>query len=385
MEMYRVTYSKFWREIASIAFALAVILQGSCSYYSETFQSPGIAEGAILNRAFREAREASDIAVAEFVSQRQVSSDVNMTIAAQSNLAAATEVADRFYSRLRKAYNSESARGALMRRAGEVKVSLTIVVSPSAFAKAFPGGQIIVSDTLILALLQDTNLPSPALIGVLLHELIHVRHGHAAQQWMTSDGRIRFLQDQAASGLASLVSLIPGLSIKYNVGYYEQFALPDKLPILSEYAADLGTIFLLEHAGIDARPYEDYLRSILVHTKRSDSNFELLAGRVKCIGEGRGIATTGVTALVLGDPDLKKSKSVSYQRHEDAERDLTSSDLSEVASARSFLYLTCAVRVGLRDLVTSKNRAIYAPYFDDGMFTEFYYVLWRIPDEQQKP
>lgn len=166
--------------------------------------------------------------------------------------------------------------------------TLVIVDSEFAFATAFPSGRVVLSQPLAKMLYVADGIFSNALLGILIHELVHIRDGHSIEQWATADGRNALVSDYLLGAMAKLTALIPILSIKYDIGYEQTFRSAKQLPKLSEFAADLGAVSLLEKNGFDKAEYIKFLESIYARSKTSkevsNEPFSWMKERVDCLG-----------------------------------------------------------------------------------------------------
>ena len=284
-------------------------------------------------------------------------------------------------------------RTALLDFTLKLQPSLDIVESKSANATAFPSGRILLSRPLAEAFDVGKDGFDSVLLGILIHELIHVRDGHALEQWATSDGRKAWARDRAIGALASVTALIPFLSIKYDKQYPLTFGSAKQLPALSEYAADLGTVSLLDKAGLDSGRYIAFLFSMSADMTGSASKTgpKLLRERVACLANfsrnrfdqglegivigssdgGDGIVQTfDVTlhhkiALLLDSPEALATAFPVKGEISDADR-----RSMLLALARKSAYLECAIRYSFPE-VAVKEGILTTPTFDLIMFTPY--------------
>lgn len=168
----------------------------------------------------------------------------------------------------------------------KLQPSLDIIESKFANATAFPSGKILLNRPLAEAFDVNRDDFDDVLLGVLIHELIHVRDGHALEQWATSDGRHSWAKDKFIAAASSLTALIPFLTIKYDMQYPITFGSTAQLPALSEYAADLGAVSLLDKAGYNSGRYIAFLSEMSANIVRASSETgpSLLRQRVECLG-----------------------------------------------------------------------------------------------------
>lgn len=180
-----------------------------------------------------------------------------------------------------------------------LKASLAVVESTQAFAMAFPGGQVVLSRALAESFELVEEGYDPVLLGILIHEIVHVRDGHAIEQWASEEGR------KGLASIADVAELIPPLSEQSAQEYPAAFASVKQLPELSEYAADLAAISLLGEQRLDSGRYIAYLSEIQA-AKRSDKKiqsepFAWLPGRAACFRMFSGTETLdGISQIIIG-------------------------------------------------------------------------------------
>jgi hypothetical protein len=161
--------------------------------------------------------------------------------------------------------------------------SAEVVESKLANATAFPTGKVLVTRPLAEAFDTSKDGYDSVLLGVLLHELIHVRDGHALEQWATADGRSAWARDQVLAGLSAITAIIPFFSLKYDIEYPLTFGAAKELPTLSEFSADLGALSLMDANGFDSSRYVAFLSQLAPSGKGTER--QPLRQRVNCLGE----------------------------------------------------------------------------------------------------
>ena len=168
-----------------------------------------------------------------------------------------------------------------------INPSLLIIESSTASARTFPSGLVVLTRPLVEAYYYSTEGYNSALLGILIHEIIHIRDGHAIEQWAISDGRNELLVDNIFSVFSKFTMLLPLISVNYDIHYGASFKYGDHLGQLSEYAADLGTISLLAKNQFDYNDYFTFLSDVHRHTSmKNDENtepFSWLNNRVGCL------------------------------------------------------------------------------------------------------
>ena len=183
----------------------------------------------------------------------------------------------------------------------KLKTSLAVVESPVVNATAFPSGKVVLNRPLAEAFTVSADGVDDILLGVLIHEVIHVRDGHALEQWATADSRSAWTRDKVIGALGGLTAIIPFLSVKYDVDYPVTFAAAEELPELSEFAADMAAVVLLERAGYDSKRYVAFLSDTLDATKAQKATWTLLQQRVECLRNAMEYKfPEGIHGIVIG-------------------------------------------------------------------------------------
>lgn len=187
----------------------------------------------------------------------------------------------------------------------KLKTRVVVVESANAAATALPHGHVLVSRAMVQGFRPEPEGFDVVLLGVLVHELIHVRDGHALEQWSTADSRRAWASDKFLGALGDMTVLIPFLSVKYDKQYPLTFGAAKQLPELSEYAADLGAVSLLQQAGMDGARYVAFLREASERDAGArERRPSLLQQRVGCL---RLLSDTRLEApvkgILIGSPD----------------------------------------------------------------------------------
>lgn len=186
-----------------------------------------------------------------------------------------------------------------------LKASLAVVESTQPFAIAFPSGHVVLSRALAESFELVEEGYDPLLLGILIHEIVHVRDGHAIEQWASVDGRKALVSDKALGSLADGATLIPPLSEQAGQEYPAAFGSVRQLPELSEYAADLAAISLLGEHRLDPGSYLAYLTKIQAETSNDKEiqgePFAWLSGRTACFRVFSGVETLdGIAQIIIG-------------------------------------------------------------------------------------
>jgi hypothetical protein len=190
----------------------------------------------------------------------------------------------------------------------KLESKLSILEADIAYAVTFPSGRIVLSEPLARALYADNDEYNSVLLGILIHELVHVRDGHAIEQWATADGRNEWVSSKILGAMANASVLIPFLSLKYDLDYGVAFKSSKQLPELSEYAADLATALLLAQHGFSRDDYIAFLTKINAISRSSKAAakepFSWLQGRTACL---KVLTAThfeeGVPKIVIGSKE----------------------------------------------------------------------------------
>jgi hypothetical protein len=290
-------------------------------------------------------------------------------------------------------------RSALLDFTLKLQPSLVIVESKFANATAFPSGRILLNRPLAEAFDVNKEDFDSVLLGILIHELIHVRDGHALEQWATADSRRAWTKDKVIGALSSVTALTLVLSIKYDHQYPLTFKSAKQLPALSEYAADLGAVSLLDQAGFDSGPYIAFLSemSANITTSASKNGPIFLRQRVECLAnfaQNRfdeelpgllvGSADAGDSlfqtldlnfshkiASLLDSPEALAKEIPGKPGMSDAERRRIG-----LMAARMVAYTGCAIRHTFPD-VTVKEGLLVTPTFDLTMITQYFEEIGR--------
>lgn len=275
----------------------------------------------------------------------------------------------------------------------QLQPSLDIVESKFANATAFPSGKVVVSRALAEAFDANNDALDSVLLGILIHELVHVRDGHALEQWATADGRQAWVRDKVIGTVSKVTALIPFLTVKWDMQYETSFGSTKQLPALSEYAADMGAVSLLERAGYDSGRYIAFLSEMSANTPATaPKDFpRLLQQRVECLGifsksrfdeelqrivigskEIDGIVYTldfqqaYRIASLLDSPEILAEEAPIKPGLSHADR--RSIWLTET---RKSIYMACAIRQSFPD-ATLKDGVLVTPTFEVMMFTHYF-------------
>ena len=104
-------------------------------------------------------------------------------------------------------------RKILLKYTTSIEPSLVIFPANYAAAIAFPHGEIFVSIPLITSFNLSITGYDDALLGIFIHEMIHVRDGHSIEQWSTADGRKEVIKGKVFGAMADMTILIPVLYV----------------------------------------------------------------------------------------------------------------------------------------------------------------------------
>jgi hypothetical protein len=270
--------------------------------------------------------------------------------------------------------------------------SLDFVESNVPNATAFPSGKIIINRPLAEAFDVNRQGLDPVLLGVLVHELLHVRDGHALEQWASADGRQAWAADRAIGVVSSLTELLPW-TFRYNIQYQISFGAAKQLPALSEYAADMGAVLLLERAGYESAPYIVFLSELSAASasRPSKTGTALLRQRTECLGtfsksrfegdlQGILIGSREAGDRIVQGFDLRPSYKISLlldSPEELAKQYPLKPQMSDadrrsalLAHTRKVIFTGCAIRNSFAD-IELKEGILITPTFDIAMFDQF--------------
>lgn len=380
--------------------AVAVLVAG-CISISRTSTSDFDVEER-TEHAFNEALKSSSRAAAELSATSRADAGGERVDVLRKHFAVALALVREHHDRVQKALSrgidffegpDRKRRKTLLRLTGAVTPTIHVIEADSAFAIAFPSGEIFMSEEMLLIFDARAEPYDAALLGVLVHELIHVYDGHAANQWATADGRRDLLVDKALGVAANVASILPFLDLEWDMRYGASYKSAPELTRLAENIADFGAIRMLEQNSYDASPYIGLLQRISevqsVPGKNTKEPFAWLPERLRCIATLSAPATAGdVDALVAGDMKEDGNMAVmSFPSEAFALRDdpvalrklldigpENSDDDIKAAlssSARNFAFVTCVARAAYPKAKV-ENRILRLREFDAEGFLQFY-------------
>jgi hypothetical protein len=273
----------------------------------------------------------------------------------------------------------------------ELRPSVEVVESKLATATAFPSGKVLVTRPLAEGFDTAKIGYDSVLLGVLMHEMIHVRDGHALEQWATADGRSAWARDRVLSGLSAITAIIPFFSVNYDVQYPLTFGAVKELPTLSEFAADLGAVSLMNVNGFDSARYVAFLSDLSASASASSGpGRDLLRKRVECLGEfSRTTYRQPIRVLVVGSskdgdnmrwvnlptedevtalldsPELLAKNITSTEKMSDAKRREILVD-----QMRKWMFISCALRNSFPN-APLKDGVLSTPTFDSNILFQY--------------
>ena len=285
-------------------------------------------------------------------------------------------------------------RAVLLQFTLKLQPSLVIVESKFANATAFPTGRILLNRPLAEGFDVSKEGFDSVLLGILIHELMHVRDGHALEQWATSDSRQAWATDKVIGAVTSLTKVIPFLSINYDIQYPLTFGATKQLPTLSEYAADIGAVSLLDKAGFDSGRYIAFLSEMSANAMgvTSKTGSSLLRQRAECLGQfSKSRFEEGLEGIVVGSSDagdrMVQSLDLSVYRKVfsllDSPDELAKlvpgkSVMSGVerrsilsAAVKKAIFTGCAIKRSFPDAAV-KEGVLVTPTFDLSMFVQHF-------------
>ncbi len=319
------------------------------------------------------------------------------------NFSVAKEIADVHYDKIRKS-TANTGRNAFLPasiRQRRTVLSLSTAINPTIHviksanvsAIAFPSGEIVITDALLSTFDISSTDYNDALIGILVHELIHIFDGHSADQWATAEGRRRFLVNQGMNIAGSVFQFMPFLSMSHNVNLGSSYQTAREIPKIFESVADLGAIELLISKGRDPFQYTTFLRTIDAASNVASQNkkepFAWLADRLKCIDSLPSKKFDfDIDLLIIGDPE-KESEFASIQipskivgalddpielrKIIKAENSKTDAEIKKEAIdfLQKLSFSLCAIKASFPKSKTD-GRVLKIPSFDVNSFIQFY-------------
>lgn len=257
-------------------------------------------------------------------------------------------------------------------------------------ALAYPNGTILVSKSLAESFDIYQKGFDSVLLGIFIHELVHIRDGHAMDQWASADNRKAWATDQLKGSLADLTALIPIISVNYDIAYYRTYGAVKELPFLSEYAADLAVVILLSNEGYDSSRYIDFLSDMALSGENEHRRpNKLLHGRAQCLKNFSLAAESlsdGVDFIVVGLGEsqyqtleftkMAEMLSLLDNPKNFSEKYLNDKELSEADKNKYFFwgrghfFTKCAIKASFKKLKT-KDGMLVVPNFDLNMFAQY--------------
>ena len=193
----------------------------------------------------------------------------------------------------------EKYRLALLNYTLGLDANYVVLESEEISPTAFPSGRVIIPRGLTEAFYSDADEYDETLLGVFIHGLSHVRDGHAVEQWATADARRSWTGDRALGAVSALTALVPFVRLTYDIDYPIRFEASKELPTLSEFAADLRTVWTLERAGYDSRPYVSFLGDRAEGSGRGEGS-SLLAQRSRCLSLSTSTFDPSPSGVMVG-------------------------------------------------------------------------------------
>jgi hypothetical protein len=285
-------------------------------------------------------------------------------------------------------------RAALLDFTLKLQPSLVLVDAKTAGALAFPSGKVFVYRPLAEGFVATPDGFDSVLLGILVHELIHVRDGHALEQWGTADSRKAWSSDQFLEGLSGITAVIPFLSVKYDIQYPLTYGAAKQLPSLSEFAADFGAVTLLDGAGYDSSRYVAFLADSSEASRIEGARKNpptLLQQRVACLRQlsaerfESDVSSISVGSYEAGDQlvltlDVKAQLAAAplldspelLAKAYPGKPGLSDADRRRVVldGMRKMAFLSCAIRASFPD-IPLKDGVLNTPTFAPSMFVQY--------------
>jgi len=308
--------------IASSLIVASVCVSGCLSIGFENTSTGDLDFGRRFDKATKEILAASKVIEQKALKSGRAPLDHRTSHFVQRHFAQADQIVTNHLLKVKAALAKASIfdeyankREKLLTFTLELQPSLDVVESDVPEATAFPTGKILFARALAEACEPKSEGFDSILLGVLIHELMHVRDGHALEQWATADGRKAWSTDKALGALSKVTALIPVLSVKHDKHYPLSFRSAKQLPVLSEFAADMGAVRLLEEAGFDANRYIDFLTEMSTNAGKSGKTerSRLLGMRVnalRCFSSDQ--FDREIEAIVVGSEKTEDSYSMIF-------------------------------------------------------------------------
>ena len=355
-----------------------------------------------LSNAVGEILETSQTSEAKLLNGKNVSSDEALVAFSERHFNKADELVSSHMMAIRNAipfvtFNTYlEKREKLLEHTLALDPKLVIIAADNAFATAFPSGTVVISESLVKSFYHEENEISSGLLGIMMHELIHIRDGHAIEQWATADGRNKWVADKTLGAIADITTIIPFLSINYDIDYDVAFKSFKELPELSEYAADLAAVLLLEKNGYDERQYIHFLNQVnsLIATSGviAKEPFSWLDGRIECLATFSSVQFDGrVSRISVGSEedgdkivyfiDIKDLSAIYDNLDNPAElrkyyrgaEPVSDEQLREMIldAIEKNMFTACAIQHSFAD-IEIKEGVLTTKGFDLGMFSNHY-------------
>lgn len=268
----------------------------------------------------------------------------------------------------------------------KLPASLEIIESQKV-ATAFPNGKVLVGRTFVQGFTPQSTDLDPLLLGIFVHELTHIRDGHAIDQWATADNRQAWFTNSVLSGLAKLTTLTGLASVKYEHTFPFTYSGANQLPVLSEYAADLAVISILDMEDYNTERYVEHITQSAQFTEPSLTPVQSIQAkqRAKCLKLNfatefdQGLKAVHAGSHKAGDNvvaiwDFKSAHTVVSMLRDPRAAELSTKDRKNfLGFARRSLFIECAVISSFPD-VKPIDGVLEVLAFDLFMFSK--YVRW---------
>jgi hypothetical protein len=255
---------------------------------------------------------------------------------------------------------------------------------------ALPTGAVHVSRRFVETFSNTEAGYDPVLLGIFLHELIHVRDGHAVEQWATADARKAWARGTILNAVSNVTSLIPLFSVSFTSTYPLSHGASNQMPALSEFAADLGAISFLQKEGLNPLKYIAFIESITPpQAAGTPATPSLLQQRAACMKTFRETSFAySFKGVLVGTPEDNQFQVLdlrpAYQilslldSPEQLAKEFPTKGTVSIAEhrqialdkVRKMVFIGCAIRA-VFDHLPLEDGVLMTPTFDLLLFTQY--------------
>jgi hypothetical protein len=191
----------------------------------------------------------------------------------------------------------------------DVPIKIRIFSISSPLSLSYPNGEIHFSRSILDGGLSYSAKNKAQLVGLVVHEFIHVIQGHVGYQWATIMAYEDFQKKRFLSQLTNLTSILP-LSYQFNVYSTRDLSEIMLTNLVIENIADVTAILLLEYMGYNPEEYINILKGLLLHTTKNvrRENTLWLYHRINCLEQMLSVKPSQIPrCLVTQGTDYSKT------------------------------------------------------------------------------